>query len=416
MTGKFDLALKYKGSEYTVWAEFIELAAKYHPLNLGQGFADFAAPGHVTRCLADVALSDDQPLLQQYSRGYGHVRLVSALSKIYSPLVGRELDSRKELITTAGAYEALFCAIFGHVNPGDEVILIEPFFDCYEPMVRAAGGKPVCIPLRPVETIGSVSSKDWKLNFEELESAFTKSTKLFILNTPHNPTGKVFTADELENIAFLCKKWNVLLLADEVYEWMVYQPAKHIRMCTLPGMWERTITVGSAGKTFSVTGWKIGWAYGPENLVKNMQVVHQNNVNSVNTVAQEAVARSLEYELARIDSPDCYLVSLARDLKGKRDILVKTIMETGMVPTIPEGGYFMLVDWSPLAYKVKLDDEPDTHKDFKFAKWMTKNVKIQGIPPSAFYSFPHKELGGNYVRYCFIKVSFIRAIRVGLNW
>ncbi|KAF6205635.1 hypothetical protein GE061_019808 [Apolygus lucorum] len=402
MAKKFDLAQKYKGSEYTVWAEFIELAAKYQPLNLGQGFADFAAPEHVTKNLAEVAVSE-KPLLQQYTRGYGHLRLVNVLSKIYSPLVGREIDPKSQIITTAGAYEALYCAILAHVNPGDEVILIEPFYDCYEPMVRAAGGKPVFIPLRPTKTRGKVNSSDWKLDKKELNNAFSKRTKMFVLNTPHNPTGKVFSKDELLTIANLCKKWNVILLADEVYEWMVYEPVKHTRMCTLPDMWERTITVGSVGKTFSVTGWKIGWAFGPSNLIHNMQVVHQNNVNSINTPTQEAVARSLETELDRVNSPDCYLVSLARELKEKRDLLAGYLTEIGMVPTIPEGGYFMIVDWTPLAHNAKLSEEVDTYKDFKFAKWMSKNVKIQGIPPSAFYSVPHKKLGENYIRYCFIK-------------
>uniref|UniRef100_A0A146KMB1 Kynurenine--oxoglutarate transaminase 3 n=2 Tax=Lygus hesperus TaxID=30085 RepID=A0A146KMB1_LYGHE len=402
MSEKFKLPEKYKGSEYTVWAEFIDLALKYKPLNLGQGFPDFAAPDHVTKNLAEVARSDE-PLLQQYTRGYGHLRLVNALSKIYSPLIGREIDPKTEFITTAGAYEALYSAILGHVGPGDEVILVEPYFDCYEPMVTAAGGKSVFVPLRPTKTNGTILSSDWVLDEGELEAAFNKNTKIFLLNTPHNPIGKVFTQQELEAIAKLCKKWNVLVLSDEVYEWMVYEPYKHIRIATLPDMWERTITIGSAGKTFSVTGWKTGWAYGPAHLIHNLQVVHQNNLNSINTPTQEAIARSLEEELARFNSTDCYLVSLARELKVKRDYMAKFFTEIGMVPTIPEGGYFMMVDWTPLADKVGLDQEPDKYRDYKYAKWMSKNNKLQGIPPSAFYSPEHKNLGENYIRYCFIK-------------
>ncbi|BES93857.1 Aminotransferase class I and II [Nesidiocoris tenuis] len=402
MTDKFKLPQKYKGSEYTVWAEFIDLALKYKPLNLGQGFPDFAAPAHVTKNLAEVAQSDE-PLLQQYTRGYGHLRLVNVLSKIYSPLIGREIDPKTEFITTAGAYEALYSAILGHTNFGDEVILIEPFFDCYEPMVTAAGGKSVFVPLRPTKTNGTIMSSDWKLDPVELEKAFNEKTKIFLLNTPHNPVGKVFSKDELEMIAGLCKKWNVLVISDEVYEWMVYEPFKHIRIATLPDMWERTITIGSAGKTFSVTGWKTGWAYGPAHLIHNLQVVHQNNLNSINTPTQEAIARSLEEEVARRDSPDCYLVSLARELRGKRDFMAKFMTEIGMVPTIPEGGYFMMVDWTPLASKVGLAEESDKYRDYKYAKWMSKNNKLQGIPPSAFYSEEHKHLGENHIRYCFIK-------------
>ncbi|CAB0013724.1 unnamed protein product, partial [Nesidiocoris tenuis] len=227
------------------------------------------------------------------------------------------------------------------------------------------------------QAIGNWIPSNWK-------KRSTKKTKIFLLNTPHNPVGKVFSKDELEMIAGLCKKWNVLVISDEVYEWMVYEPFKHIRIATLPDMWERTITIGSAGKTFSVTGWKTGWAYGPAHLIHNLQVVHQNNLNSINTPTQEAIARSLEEEVARRDSPDCYLVSLARELRGKRDFMAKFMTEIGMVPTIPEGGYFMMVDWTPL-----------------------------GIPPSAFYSEEHKHLGENHIRYCFIKIRSLPRERGG---
>lgn len=399
---KFALPDKYKGSEETVWAEFIALALETKPLNLGQGFPDFAAPQVVTNALAEVAKSDNV-LLHQYSRGYGHLRLVQALSKLYSSKIGREINPMTEVMTSAGAYEALYCAILGHITTCDEVILIEPFFDCYQPMVEAAGGKVICVPLRPTKTSGTVLSSDWKLDISELTSCFTDKTKAIIVNTPHNPLGKVFTREELTVIADLCKKFNVLCISDEVYEWMIYEPYEHVRIATLPGMWERTITIGSAGKTFSVTGWKTGWAYGSANLMHNLQVVHQNMLNSINTPAQEAVAMALEQEMKIIDSPECYLVSLARELKPKRDYMASFLTDIGMVPIIPEGGYFMVVDWTPLASKVGLDQETDRYKDYRFAKWASKNLKVQGIPPSAFYSVPHKHLGENYIRYCFIK-------------
>lgn len=241
---------------------------------------------------------------------------------------------------------------------------------------------------------------------------------MIILNTPHNPTGKVFHRKELEVIADLCKKWNVLCVSDEVYEWLVFDGAEHVRICTLPGMWDRTITIGSAGKTFSVTGWKIGWTYGPQQLIRNLQMVHQNCVYTCPTPMQEGVARSFEVELARLGQPESYFLSLPRELQPKRDFMAKFLSDAGMRPTIPEGGYFMVADWTPLAAKLNLESEPDKYRDYKFTKWMTKNMGLQGIPPSAFYSEPNKHLGEDFVRYCFIKKqeNLDKAAELLKNW
>ncbi|XP_034841224.1 kynurenine aminotransferase isoform X2 [Maniola hyperantus] len=403
MCDKFKLPARYGAGEKSVWVEYIQLAAEYKPaVNLGQGFPDYHAPKHVTKALADVATGEN-PLLNQYTRGFGHLRLVQNLAKLYSPLVGKELDPINEILVTSGAYEALFSAILGHVEEGDEVIVIEPFFDCYEFMIRSAGGTPKFIALKPKPSKGEMTSADWVLDEKELASLFNSRTKMLILNTPHNPVGKVFTAQELDTLAALCKNHNVLCVSDEVYEWMVYKPHKHIRIATLPGMWERTITIGSAGKTFSVTGWKTGWAYGPANLMKNLQVVHQNSVYTCVTPIQEAVARSLEFELARYNSQECYFFSLAEELVSKRDYLVKVLKENGFTPTIPDGGYFVMADWTKLENKIDLKQEPDKYKDYRFTKKFAKEAGILTIPPTAFYSEGHKELGENYARFCFIK-------------
>lgn len=173
---------------------------------------------------------------------------------------------------------------------------------------------------------------------------------MIILNNPNNPLGKVFEHSELEAIAGLCRKYDVLCVADEVYEWLIYKPNKHIRICSLPGMWERTITIGSAGKTFSMTGWKIGWAYGSEKLMKNLQLVHQNCVYTCPTPIQEAIALGYEKELAQLDSPDCYFNKLPTELEAKRDFMAKFLIESGMTPTIPQGGYFMIADWTKLGW------------------------------------------------------------------
>ncbi|XP_050457883.1 kynurenine aminotransferase-like [Cataglyphis hispanica] len=399
---KFDLPNRLKGNEKSVWVEYIQLALQYKPLNLGQGFPDYYAPDNVTNALAATAKSEN-PLLQQYTRGFGHPRLVNAIAKFYSKLIDRDLDPNKEVLVTAGAYEALYATLQGHTNPGDEWIIIEPFFDCYVPMIQSAGGIPRYIALKPKSTSGTVTSGDWVFDRKELESLFNNKTKGIVLNTPHNPIGKVFTLDELQFIANLAKKWNTLVISDEVYEHIVYEPYKHIRIATLPDMYERTITIGSAGKTFSVTGWKIGWAYGPASLLYNLQIVHQNSVYTCSTPIQEAVAIGFELEMERYGQSECYFHSLAKELLPKRDYMAKFLREVGMVPTIPEGGYFMLANWSALETKVNLHEETDENKDYRFTKWMTKNVGLQGIPPSAFYGPEHKHLAEDYVRYCFIK-------------
>ncbi len=176
-----------------------------------------------------------------------------------------------------------------------------------------------------------------------------------------------------------------------------------IRMATLPDMWDRTITIGSAGKTFSVTGWKLGWAIAPQHLMFNCCVAHQNAVYTCPTPLQEAVARGFELEMARMGTPECYFTSIGVDLQKKRDFIVRVLNEVGMTPTIPEGGYFIMADWSKIAHKADLSSETDEHKDYRFVKWLSKNKKLQGIPPSAFFHAEHKHIGENYIRFCFIK-------------
>jgi len=402
---KFQLADKYTGLEKNVWVEFIQLALDYQPLNLGQGLPDDLIPQYVLDTMKDVVTDPSIVANHQYTRGFGHPRLIQAISKLYTKLlnIGHNIDPLKEVLVTDGAYEALFTAIMGHVNPGDEVIIIEPYFDCYEPMVKLAGGTPVFISLKPTKTDGVVSSADWKLDPEELKSVFTPKTKAIIFNNPNNPLGKVFTRAEIQSICDLCIDHNVLCISDDVYEHMLYDGNEMVRVATIPGMWERTITIGSAGKTFSVTGWKLGWAFGPQQLIRNCQVVHQNCVYACPTPIQEAVARAFEKEMGRLDSPECYMKSISADLVSKRDFIAETLREVGMKPVIPEGGYFIMADWSDLADKIDLSSENDTQRDYRFVKWLSKNRKLQGIPPSAFFSQPHKHIGENYIRFCFIK-------------
>lgn len=233
---KLVMADRLKDCDKNVWVTFTELARLTGAVNLGQGFPDYPPPDYIVNGLKAVADSGNF-MLNQYTRGFGHPRLVNAIAKLYGMHHGRELDPMKEVMASAGAYESLFCAFQGLVNPGDEVIIIEPFFDCYQPMAKVAGATPVFIPLRPtgVKAGSGVSSADWKLDPEELASKFSDKTKLIVLNTPNNPLGKVFTHEELTMIADLCIKHDVVCLADEVYEYMTFPGKEHIRIATLPG-------------------------------------------------------------------------------------------------------------------------------------------------------------------------------------
>lgn len=403
MSSKIKMADRLRGTERNVWVEFGKLAAETKAINMGQGFPDYHPPQHVLDKFAKTVSCPENPLHHQYTRSYGHPHLVNTLSKLYSPLMEREIDPMSEIMISVGAFGILFSTIQGLINPGDEVIIVEPYFDCYEPMVKVAGGKPVFVPLRPKKTEGEVTSHDWVLDKEELSSKFNSNTKAIIFNNPNNPLGKVFKRDEMEVIADLCKKHDVLCISDEVYEWMVYEGNKHIKIATLPGMWERTISIGSAGKTFSATGWKLGWGIGPAELIQALSVLHQNSIYTCPTPIQEAIALGLDYEISVFGDPEkCYLQSLARELQPKRDQLAKVLAEVGMTPTIPEGGYFMMADISKLDVKVPDDGTSDPF-DFKFIRWMCKEKKLSAIPPTAFYSTEHKHLGEKYIRFCFIK-------------
>ncbi|KAF5276823.1 hypothetical protein FQA39_LY06375 [Lamprigera yunnana] len=232
--------------------EYQNLAREYNFTDLGQGFPDYLPEQEIIDSLVQSANSKRTPS--------------------FSKNVKQNIDPYQDVVITVGASGALYSAITGHVKLGDEVIIIEPFFTCYKPIIESVGGIIRYIPLRLKSVNDVLRSSDWVLNHAELESLFNTKTKAIIFNNPHNPYGKVFSLDELEEIANLCKKWNVLCIADEVYEWLVYEPRQHIRMASLPGMWERTITIGSAGKVFLVTGWRVGWAMGPSSLIHKLQV------------------------------------------------------------------------------------------------------------------------------------------------
>ncbi|XP_029468831.1 kynurenine--oxoglutarate transaminase 1 isoform X2 [Rhinatrema bivittatum] len=397
-------ARRLEGVDKNIWVEFVNLAAKYKTVNLGQGFPDFSPPPFVKEAFVR-AVSGEQPMLNQYTHAFGHPPLVKILAQFYGKLLRQDLDPLSNVLVTVGAYEALFCTFQALVDEGDEVIIIEPFFDCYEPMVKMAGGTAVFIPLRPkaAGNGGSSFSGNWQLDPLELEGKVTARTKAIMVNTPNNPLGKVFKREELKIISDLCVKHNLFCFSDEVYEWLVYDGNEHVRIASLPGMWNRTITIGSAGKSFSATGWKVGWALGPDHLLKHLRTVHQNAVYHCATAAQEAVSYMFQRELKCYGTPDSYFVQLPQELQQKRDRLARCLTEVGMEPIIPEGSYFMMADISRFKTKVPPSDDADEPYDYTFVTWMMKNKHLAAIPVSAFYSTPHRKSCEHFIRFCFVK-------------
>ena len=383
-------AKRVQGFGQNVFTEFTALARAHDAVNLGQGFPNFTAPDFVKEAAQEAVKRD----LNQYARSAGHPRLVQAIADIYSPLFGRELDPLNEILITVGATEGIFATIQAMVDPGDEVILIEPFYDSYPASVIMAGATPVFVPLRP--QVNATSASEWQLDFDELEAAVSPKTKLLLLNTPHNPVGKLFSKSELERLATFVQHHDLLVLSDEVYEWMTYDDADHVRIATLPGMWDRTITLGSAGKTFSVTGWKIGWAIAPRHLIHAIHMGHQWFCFAVSTPLQEAVAIGFEQAIERD-----YFNWLSAMYLGKRNKLLSALEQVRLRATVPDGSYFILFDTSDL----DVPKPEGERRDIAVSKWLTSEVGVTAIPPSPFYSEPHKYLTDNLARFTFCKTD-----------
>ncbi|KAJ9106585.1 hypothetical protein QFC20_004077 [Naganishia adeliensis] len=388
-----------------VWSIFTPANMPPDAINLGQGFMNWKPPQWV-RDASQEAMNSDV-MSNHYSHPRGRPRLLNAISKHYSPqfqnLVeeGRQLKP-EEIVVTAGANEGMFAALLAFLEQGDEVICIEPFFDQYLASIIFNGGKPVYVPLHPPQTTeGTTKGSDWKLDLEEFERAFTDRTKVVIINTPHNPSGKCFTREELQGLADICTKHNVLVLADEVYDCLTYDGTEHVRIAALPGMWDRTLTVGSAGKSFAATGWRVGWLIGPPELTLATLQASTRIIFCTNSPLQEAVAAGLEKAEEHNFFPD-----QIRAYTERRDTLTKYFDALGLSYTVPEGSYFVLVNIEKIK-PPKDYDFPAVVKgrgaDFEKCWFMAQELKVVAIPPSEFYCQEHVHIGEKFARFAFCK-------------
>jgi aspartate/methionine/tyrosine aminotransferase len=391
----------------TVWHEFSPLATQYKAINLGQGFPDWEPPLFVKEAMQEAILSRKA---NQYARSAAHLPLAQVLADDYNTKWGRtDLTAEAHVATAVGCTHALYCALTGLIQAGDEVILLEPAFDIYSSQVQMAGGKAVYVPLRPCS--GAPGASDYfQLDLEEFERAITPRTKAFILNTPHNPTGKIFSQTELEGIAAIVRKHpRITVLADEVYEHLVFDKIKepHIPMASL--LWDQTLTLSSAGKTFSCTGWKVGWAVGPPHLVQAVTAVQQWVTFSAPTPNQDAIAQALVQARQPFQGFASYYDFLAHDYHQKQQLLVEALQTAGMTPIVPAGGFFIMADTSAIEFPFPTCDKtpamPVTPmpRDWALSRWMTETVGVTAIPPCAFYSPENVPLAQNLLRFAYCK-------------
>lgn len=370
------IARRVAGFGTTVFVEINDLARQCNAVNLGQGAPDFDGPPEVLAA-AVKAINGE---LNQYAPGIGMQVLREAVAQHAERFYNQKVDSQTEVLITSGATEAVFAAILGLTDPGDEVIVFEPVYDSYVPNMVMAGVRPRYVPLR---------GDHWSFDPDELTRAFNARTRAIIVNTPHNPTGKVYSRQELSLIADLCRKHQVVAITDEVYEHILYDGMAHIRLATLPGMAERTVTISSVGKTFSVTGWKIGWAIGPADLVNAVNRAHQFITFAVASPLQAAAALALGL-------PVRYFEELQVSYQSKRNRMIEVFQQAGLRVLKPQGSYFIMVDWRAVAPRHVQDD-------VQFACWLTTEIGVACIPPSAFYQESDKELGRYLARFAICK-------------
>jgi aspartate/methionine/tyrosine aminotransferase len=409
----------------TIWYKATRLAVTTDSANLGQGFPDWKPPTFFLDAIKKFVSSTE--VSHQYTRTFGNPKLVEAISNTYSPIFNRKIDPMKEVIVANGAVSILYNTLTALVEPDDEVILIEPFYDCYLPQTKFSGGKVIGVPMIPPkvrpkseyenmkEEDYSKITEDWKIDMEKLKNAFTSKTKILVLNTPNNPTGKILTYDELKEIASILEKFpNVIVIMDEVYEFMVYDEHQDLpRMANLPGMWDRCLSIMSAGKIFSATGIRIGWALGPKHLISKVGAIYQFNSFCIYDPIQLAIAESLEVAKNPYEGYETYFKWLRGHYTAQRNYMISNLAKNKNFDVnfyFPKGGYFIVADISQqnvptTKYRLEGDEEGDVnyHKDFNFLLNLAYEKKVVIIPCSVFYTDLNKAYGENFIRLAFCK-------------
>ncbi len=359
----------------SIFSTMTKLAIDHQAINLSQGFPDFDGPKWVID-LAKNAMEqgnlENTVGKNQYAPSLGILPLREAISNNYERFYGLNYDPSTEIVVTNGATEAIFCTCMALLNPGDEVIVFEPFYDSYLASLQMAGAKIVPVTLK---------APSFSFSVEELKLAVNSKTKMIILNNPHNPTGKVFSPKEIKTIAELAVKFDFYILSDEVYEFLTYD-VNHTPTASFSELYNRTITISSTGKTFGLTGWKIGWAMGPKEVIKAIHLVHQFTTFSVAHPLQVAMAQALK-------QMDNYLVEFKKEYRKKRDYLVSGLQAAGFNVLNPNGTYFIMAILN------------ENENDIEFCRKLILTKKVAAIPTSAFYLKSNE--GNKMIRFCFAK-------------
>jgi aspartate/methionine/tyrosine aminotransferase len=372
------LFLSDKVSQFTesVIREMTRQAMLYGAVNLAQGFPDFAAPAEIKQA-ARAAIESD---VNQYAITWGAKNLRNAIARQMGVWQGIAVDPEKEITVCCGSTEAMISTLLAVCNAGDEVVIFEPFYENYGPDSVLSGARPRFVKLRPPASNGG----EWTFDAKELRAAFDKNTKAIILNTPNNPTGKVFRRAELELIRDLCVEFDVLAITDEIYEHILYDGTTHISMASLEGMRERTVTINGMSKTYSVTGWRVGWAVAPEKITNAIRKVHDFLTVGAPAPLQEAGAAALSL-------PADYYTKLAEGYCARRDHLIPALEAAGFKCFPPRGAYYVMTDISAFGF----DD------DVSFTKYLVKEIGVAAVPGSSFYRDARD--GAQQVRFAFCK-------------